>query len=172
MAKKPSTKKPVKDNPKKNKGGRPTKFDEADKTLMEKLYKNGLTDSQVADCIGVTEQTINNWKIAHPKFFESLKDWKAEADKNVAKSLYHRACGYTHPEEKIFCHEGQIIRADTLKHYPPDATSMIFWLKNRDRENWRDRQDHSHEFDENLIEALKDKKSTELLEELKKRGIV
>jgi len=32
----------------------------------------------------------------------------------------------------------------TTKHYPPDATSAIFWLKNRQRDKWRDKQDVVH----------------------------
>lgn len=94
----------------------------------------------MAKIVGVTEQTFNNWKKSYPSFFESLKDWKAEADKKVERSLYERACGYFHPEEKIFTYEGGVIRADTIRHYPPDPTSMIFWLKNRQPDKWRDKQ--------------------------------
>ncbi len=32
----------------------------------------------------------------------------------------------------------------TIKHYPPDTTACIFWLKNRQRDKWRDRLDHEH----------------------------
>ena len=30
----------------------------------------------------------------------------------------------------------------TTKHYPPDTTAAIFWLKNRQKSKWRDKQDH------------------------------
>ena len=29
----------------------------------------------------------------------------------------------------------------TRKHHPPDTTAAIFWLKNRRRDDWRDRHD-------------------------------
>jgi hypothetical protein len=28
-----------------------------------------------------------------------------------------------------------------MKHYPPDTGACFIWLKNRDPENWRDKQD-------------------------------
>ena len=108
--------------------GRPSKFDElteSDLKHIEFCYKKGFTDKEVAEMIGVVEDTITNWKKAHPNFFVSLKDWKLEADEKIEKALYNRAVGYE--------------KAD--KHYPADATSMIFWLKNRKPKEWRDKQE-------------------------------
>jgi hypothetical protein len=62
------------------------------------------------------------------------------ADANVGKSLYDRAMGYSHPEDKIFVHNGETIIVPTTKHYPPDTASAIFWLKNRQPAKWRDTQ--------------------------------
>jgi hypothetical protein len=31
-----------------------------------------------------------------------------------------------------------------VEHMPPDVTAGIFWLKNRDPENWRDVQNVNH----------------------------
>ena len=30
---------------------------------------------------------------------------------------------------------------DYIERYPPDTTAAIFWLKNRQRATWRDKQD-------------------------------
>ena len=65
-------------------------------------------------------------------------------DKQVERALFERACGYKHPEDKIFCHEGEITIQPTIKHYPPDPVSMIFWLKNRQKDKWRDKVEHEH----------------------------
>ena len=36
-------------------------------------------------------------------------------------------------------HEGQITdREEYIKHYAPDTTAIIYWLKNRQPQNWRD----------------------------------
>ena len=31
--------------------------------------------------------------------------------------------------------------ADFIEHFPPDPTSMIFWLKNRQPDKWRDKRE-------------------------------
>ena len=64
----------------------------------------------------------------------------------MVESLYKRATGYTYDAVKIFMPAGAKapIYAPFVEHVPPDPTSMIFWLKNRDRENWRDKHDHEH----------------------------
>lgn len=124
--------------------GRPSKFDPEKCVQAEKLAKLGATDKEIADFFEVTEQTLNNWKQAHPDFFESLKRGKAVADAEVASKLFHRATGYEHPEDKIFQYEGMPVVVPTIKHYPPDTVACIFWLKNRRPELWRDKQDVEH----------------------------
>lgn len=121
--------------------GRPTEYQESYNEQVEKLCKLGATDAEIGDFFGVTEQTINNWKTAHPDFFESIKKGKIIADSNVAQSLYHRATGYSHEDVDLKMYEGQIIETKLIKHYPPDSTAAIFWLKNRRSKEWRDKQE-------------------------------
>jgi len=78
------------------------------------------------------------------EFCNALKAGKSSADDRVERSLYERANGYTHVEDKIFMHEGQPVIVPTKKHYPPDTTAGIFWLKNRRAEDWREKQEVEH----------------------------
>ena len=129
--------------------GQPTKYRKEYAEQAKKLCLLGATDKQLADFFEVSESTINNWKLDHPAFLESIKAGKDIADAEVAESLFHRAKGYSHPEDKIFNQNGEPMVVPTTKHYPPDATSAIFWLKNRQKENWRDKteQDTKLQFD-------------------------
>ena len=135
-------------NPAKNKGGRPSKKDTIPRRQLSYLYRHGATDKQVAEFYGITEATLTNWKKKDPEFFASLNDWKKQADKDIERSLYERAKGYTHPETKpqwVNDKEGgRWEYAEFNRHYPPDPTSMIFWLKNRQPSKWRDKLDHEH----------------------------
>ena len=119
------------------KRGRPSQYREEFNEQARKLCMLGATDKQLADFFGVSEQTVNTWKTVYPAFLESLKAGKMLADAEVAHSLYQRAVGYSHPQDDIKVVEGEIVITPTTKHYPPDATSMIFWLKNRQPERWR-----------------------------------
>lgn len=119
-------------------GGRPTKYKEEYNQQAYRLALLGLDDSEIASVLDITEATINNWKKEYPAFFESLKDGKAKADAKVSESLYKRATGYDAPDIDIRVIDGQIVKTKLIKHYPPDPTSMIFWLKNRQKSKWRD----------------------------------
>jgi hypothetical protein len=124
---------------------RPSKYKPEFVAQAAKLCRLGATDRELADFFGVTESTLNLWKIQHPKFSESLKVSKGAADQRVKRSLYQRAVGYSHPDVHVSNFQGAITLTPIVKHYPPDPTSVIFWLKNRDPENWRDKIEGSLE---------------------------
>ncbi len=141
MRKRKTTSKQVK--PKKHPGGRPTKYKPAFAEQVYKLALEGYTDKNIADFYKVREQTVNNWKNAHPEFFESLKRGKDDYDSNVIeKSLAKRAAGYQYTETtKTITEKGKkVIIKEVVKEVAPDPTSMIFWLKNRSPDRWRDKQ--------------------------------
>src|SRR5690606_5863992 len=108
----------------------------------EKLCKLGATDVELADFFGVERTTIWRWTNQFPDFCNALKTGKDAADDRVERSLYHRAVGYTFDSEKVFQHQGEIVRAPVREHVPPDTTAIIFWLKNRRPDLWRDRREH------------------------------
>ncbi len=127
---------------KKNSGGRPSKFSPLVKTAIELMATGGMTDEEMSKTIGVTRRTFDKWKADNPEFFLTLKDWKRTADEHVERSLYERACGYKHDDVHISNYQGDITITDITKHYAPDPTSMIFWLKNRQPDKWRDKKEH------------------------------
>jgi hypothetical protein len=125
-------------------GGRPDKYKPEFTQQAKRLSILGLTDSELAKFFEVEEKTINNWKKKFPEFLQSLKEGKDLADSNVVAKLYQRAMGYEHPETKFFVvrvgkDEDEIQTRETVKIYPPDVTAMIFWLKNRRPQQWRDK---------------------------------
>lgn len=124
--------------------GRPTSYREEYNEQAYKLCLLGATDKDMADFFGVSEVTLNAWKKEHENFLKSLKQGKENADANIAKSLYHRALGYEHPEDDIRVCDGTIAVTPTIKRYPPDTTAAIFWLKNRQSGKWRDKQEVEH----------------------------
>lgn len=125
--------------------GRPSDYRDEYCTLAYNYCLLGATDAKLAEFFGVTETTINNWKLKHPEFIESINKGKHQADATVAQSLFNRATGYSHPETKIATFNGEITDTkDVIKHYAPDPTAAIFWLKNRQPELWRDKNQTEH----------------------------
>ena len=127
-----------------NKSGRPTAFRDEFVELARNYSKLGATDFEVAEFLGVSNRTIYYWKKAHPAFRRAIRDGGKVADERVKRALYHKAVGYTYRSEKLFLHEGEVIRAEMIEHVPPSDTAGIFWLKNRDPAHWRDRKDLDH----------------------------
>lgn len=123
--------------------GRPSEYRKEYAGQVYKLCLLSATDTDVADFFDVSEQTINAWKSAYPKFLESMRLGKTEADTNVADRLYQRAMGYTHEAVKIFMPAGasEPVYAPYKEHYPPDTAAASLWLRNRQPKKWRDKQD-------------------------------
>ncbi|MBL7685225.1 MAG: helix-turn-helix domain-containing protein [Deltaproteobacteria bacterium] len=143
--------------------GRPSKYDTIDMVLLQKLSAAGLTDKQMSEVFEISEDTFNEYK-KRPEFSETLKEGKSIADEKVERALFERALGFTHKETKFFAHEGIVIDSREVdKVYPPDVTACIFWLKNRNPKEWRDKQEmihsgeveHKHSAKETLLEKLK-----------------
>jgi len=149
-------------------GGRETKYKPEYAQIAQKHCELGATDADLAAAFGVSGRTIDQWKITHVEFSSALKAGKTPADDRVERSLFHRAVGYTFDSEKVFQFQGEIVRAKTKEHVPPDTTACIFWLKNRRTEQWRDIQRYEHgspgEFAALEDEALMDELRNQALE--------
>jgi hypothetical protein len=134
-----------------NKMGRPTKYDPKNNDFVTSMCMLGATDEQLSEALDVSVVTLNAWKKEHPEFLKALKEGKAEADARVGKSLFQRAIGYEHDDVHISNYQGTITKTDVRKHYAPDTTAAIFWLKNRKPEVWRDRVEHTGKDGADLI---------------------
>ena len=124
--------------------GRPTKFKEEFVDLAYKFCLMGATDKRLAEFFQVDETTINEWKKVYPEFSQSLYKGREQADAEIAHSLYHRAKGYSHPEDDIRTLSvgggmSEVVITPTVKHYPPDTGAATLWLKNRQSGSWRDK---------------------------------
>jgi hypothetical protein len=130
-------------NQEKKKNGRPSKKGTINLKTLCALYAEGKTDLQVAQILDISRRTLLYYK-KDKKFLHAITKGKEEVDKEVEVSLFKRATGYEHEDVDIKVIRNQIVKTKIIKHYPPDATSMIFWLKNRKPEQWRDKQELEH----------------------------
>jgi transcriptional regulator with XRE-family HTH domain len=121
---------------------RPSKYDPLrHPDIIGTLARKGLTDEQIAHDLGISRKTLSVWKKVYVAVDDTLKEGKLLADGKVEASLYRRACGYSYTERKtIEFPDGSTRKEITEKVVAPDVTAGIFWLKNRQPENWRDVQ--------------------------------
>ena len=104
--------------------------------LVEGWSRNGLTQQQIADNLGINIDTLINYKKKYPEFSEALKKGKEVIDIEVENALLKRALGYNYEE---ITYENGVETKRVTKQVAPDTTAQIFWLKNRKKKEWRDK---------------------------------
>jgi hypothetical protein len=82
---------------------------------LEGWARDGLTDEQIAYNMGIGTSTLYEWKNSHPEILEPLKKGKEVVDRMVENALFNKAMS-------------------------GDTTAIIFWLKNRKPDKWKDKQ--------------------------------
>ena len=83
--------------------------------LLEGWARDGLTDEQIAQKMGVGYSTLQTWKSKYQDIQDTLKKGKDVVDYQVENALLSSAL------------DG-------------NTTAQIFWLKNRRPDKWRDKQ--------------------------------
>lgn len=116
--------------------------------LLQGWARDGLTDEQIAHNMGIAYSTLRDWKKKFPAFGSVLKKTKEVVDLEVESALYKSAMGYDYTEEvwerRFIKERGEydmVLTKRMLKHADPNPTSLIYWLKNRKRAEWRDKQE-------------------------------
>ena len=102
----------------KNPVGRP-RFEITDEVLqeVEEMAGRGLTVNQIATCLGVSPATIYNKQAENLEFLETIRKGQAIGISKVTNKLFENA---------------------TVKG---DNVAIFYYLNNRDRENWSNRQE-------------------------------
>lgn len=103
-----------------------------------------MTDQEIARELGCAVSTLYLHFSKNERFSEATKKAKHKVDGRVQRTLLERASGYTYTEQqaiKVKQPDGsEIVEiVEVTKHVAPDPTAMIFWLKNRQPKEWRDK---------------------------------
>lgn len=99
-------------------------------TLLEGWARAGLVDEQIANNMGIATSTYYEWKNKYPEFAEALKKNKDIVDYEVENALLKNAL------------DGNV-------------TAQIFWLKNRKKNEWRDKVEYETNNDDlNKVKEL------------------
>lgn len=111
------------------------------------LAVKGATEQEIADAFHVTRMTVSRWKNKYPEFRDAIDNAKPIADAKVERSLYQRATGFEITEEERIVEvdrDGNTkpIKVRTVtKHIAPDTMAIMYWLNNRRRGEWTQKQE-------------------------------
>ena len=106
--------------------GRPTKYDESFCDQVIDYGKQGLSLTQIAFELDIHKDTLYDWKKSKPEFSDALKKARDYAQGFWENALKQAALG-TNPEG-----------------ITPNPTLMIFQMKNRFPDEWREKQVQEH----------------------------
>lgn len=121
--------------------------------IAKVMCKNGATNAEVCEALGIWLGTLQRWRTWYPDFREAMDVGRDAANQRIVERLYDRAMGYTIPVEKVFCHNGNVVRADTYEHVLPDTKALMFWATNRLPDDWKHRRETRHEVETTLSPA-------------------
>lgn len=116
-------------------------------SALKAWARMGLTDEEIAQKCKINVKTLYLWKLKHDPICKALKETKDIADMAVVNALYKRAVGYSYEEVTTVERpnaEGYMTLVDRkaiIKHVAPDMVAQIFWLKNRQRIDWKNDHD-------------------------------
>lgn len=126
---------------------------EDNQRVLSAWSRAGMTDEEIARQIGISRSTLIEWKKKYPQISKALSDGKDFADRLVEDSLYKKAMGFYVFEQKAFkvknieydengkkISEKEELQTAEERHYiEPDIKAIIFWLKNRKPEIWKEK---------------------------------
>lgn len=121
--------------------------------------REGLTDEQISRNIGIAIRTFYEWQERYPQFRQAIKKGKAPVDLQVENALLKRALGYEYEEtiteiEQIEEGKQKTHVRRIKKQMPPDVGAIVFWLKNRRPNKWRDKIEAAPEIANDLLQSL------------------
>lgn len=130
---------------------------------MKGWARDGLTDEQMSQKMGISPSTFYAWMLKYPEISEAVKNGKEPVDIDVEDSMVKLALGHyvtvkkpmkVRTEKRLkkkdkdgkeyetgVIVEEHIEYVDEQVYIPPNVTAQIFWLKNRKPEQWKDKRE-------------------------------
>lgn len=108
--------------------GRPSKYKPEFCETVRKLGAQGRSYTQMARDLGVAKSTMQDWEAAHPNFRVALKEAREAAQawwEDLGMEMAQTGTG--------------------------NPTAFIFQMKNRFRDDYRDKIDHAHKGDVSFV---------------------
>lgn len=139
--------------------GRPSLAETVNLEQVYCLCLLGLPNSELATFLKISHDTLCTWINEWEDFSETLTRGRQGAGGEVSQTLFRRAMGWTHEEDVIKVLPGRIttrhnsltvvgttrsssiVRVRMMKHYPPEVSAITYFLNNRFKDYWKNKND-------------------------------
>lgn len=124
--------------------------------LIRGWARKGLTHEQIAKNMGITAKTLYEWKNKYSEFSNALKKSKDMYDNEVEDALNDLATGKATTSRRTVKRvrdpvSGEMVTVEetvTTERIPPNVAALIFWLKNRRPDDWRENPESQRQKEE------------------------
>ena len=120
--------------------------------MAEDFARRGMIDEVIAKNLGIATCTFYVYLNKYKEFSDAIKRGKAPVDVEVENKLLKRARGFEYEEVMVEYKPGKdddkvekakpTIIKKTKKMVIPDVAAIIFWLKNRRPDIWKEKHEH------------------------------
>lgn len=108
------------------------------KLLLSDWARNGLPVADMCRRMAITESSFYRWRRENEEFAKIVDNSREKVNVEVEQGLIKVALGYYYEEtETITDYNGRTATKTSRKYAKPDTTALIFFLKNRRPEQWR-----------------------------------
>ena len=124
------------------------------------LAIKGATNKEMAEAFGISLRTVIRWMNEHESFADAVERGKNIADAKVERSLYQRAIGFeiTDTEKTVDMDKDgnpkPVRIKNTTRKIVPDTMAIMYWLNNRKRGQWSQRQEVALSASDNSEDVL------------------
>ena len=118
------------------------------KVRLQGWARDGLSDEQLAEKMGVCPSTFYAWKNKYPEISEALREGKEVADRRVENALYNSCFDRKITIRRPFkvkevyydngkrCERERVMYGEEDVAIPANEKAIEFWLANRKPEKW------------------------------------
>ena len=116
--------------------------------MIEGLARNGCSNGQIADNLGISQKTFYEMVKNHDEFHDAVLEGREYAEVRVENALFKRAIGFKYKEvtrerRKVYDEDGDwtgdwelVVTKAVLKHQVPDVGAATYWLEHRAPKRW------------------------------------
>ncbi len=135
---------------------------ETNRKVLSAWARAGLSDEAIAKKIGISRSTLSEWKKKYPGIREALNTGEEFANRLVEESLFQTTQGYYVTVKKGFKvkrteydssgkkveEKEEIVLVDETEYIRPDTKAIMFYLKNRVSDKWKEKVESQANEDE------------------------
>lgn len=134
-------------------GGKWSSIDKISKEKVKLLILDGWPETKIAKFFNLSYIGWRGYKKRHPKFLAQIQDWRAEAARDVERSLFKRAKGFNYVEVErkqvpMTVHGSRKMITVELKKTKKKSLGSVdaakFILTNIQRDRYKNHQDSNN----------------------------